>query len=136
MFDNLQHAEDGSIVVFTLLFVVALLALIGLVVDGGRAIAAKESAMAETEQAARVGADMLSRSALYDGWIKDNYAQAIDAAEIYMLHSGHPGTASVYGGTVVAAIDPYNMPTTFLAIIGIKSLSISAVSSVTNIAGP
>lgn len=131
-----QTREEGSIVIFTVMFSIVLLALLGLAIDGGRAMAAKESAIDEAEQAARAGANILSRSALYSGQVRENPIGAIIAAEMYMRKSGHPGIAGVYGRTVVASITPYRIPTTFLSIIGINTFTISASSSATSVAGP
>ena len=49
------------------LFTVALLAIAGLVIDGGYALGAKREAMNNAEQAARAGADALNQGALRDG---------------------------------------------------------------------
>ncbi|MGD0638515.1 MAG: hypothetical protein ABSA72_10805, partial [Nitrososphaerales archaeon] len=54
---------------FVAVLALALLVLLGLVVDGGRAAAAKDAAQADAEQAARFGADQLSVSAARAGEI-------------------------------------------------------------------
>lgn len=56
-------SEEGAITAFAVLLLVALMALLGLVVDGGAAFLAHQSAETEAEQAAVGG----SRSAVRRG---------------------------------------------------------------------
>src|SRR5581483_8008697 len=51
-----RRDDDGSVTAFVAVLLVALFALMGLVVDGGTAISAQQSAVDEAEQAARAGA--------------------------------------------------------------------------------
>jgi len=104
-----------------MLICVALIAVLALVVDGGRALSARETALSEAEQAARVGAPQLSVSSLHEGLTTFQVATATAAAEQYMAAAGHPGSAVVIGTCVVAtggiagtAIDflplPFSLP--------------------------
>ena len=52
---------------FVMLLCVALLAVLALVVDGGRALSARETALGDAEQAARVGAAQLSVASMHAG---------------------------------------------------------------------
>ena len=54
--------ERGASTVFIVLFTVAMLAVAGLVIDGGYALGAKREAMNSAEQAARAGADALDEA--------------------------------------------------------------------------
>ena len=54
--------DNGSFTVFIAVLALALFSLIGLVIDGGRAVAAQTTATGEAEQAARLGADRISGS--------------------------------------------------------------------------
>ncbi|GAA3831303.1 hypothetical protein GCM10022226_60440 [Sphaerisporangium flaviroseum] len=54
-----ETGERGSVAVFTVLFSVAVLILVGLLVDGGGAINARLRAADIAEQAARAGADSI-----------------------------------------------------------------------------
>jgi len=109
-------------------------ALIGLVVDGGAALTAHQSAQVEAEQAARSGAGALSVDALRSGTVQLDAAAAVSAAEQFTATAGHPGTATVTGGIVTVRIQ-YAVPTVVLGIIGIRNLRVSAVASAENLTG-
>jgi hypothetical protein len=127
-------SEDGSISAFVALMLVALLAVIGLVVDGGSALSARQSATDEAEQAARAGAGALSVSALRSGVIQIDQQQAIAAAVGFTVAAGHPGTASVSSGTVTVRIH-YRIHTDILGIIGLATLPVSASASAVDVEG-
>ncbi len=120
---------------FVMLICVALMALLGLVVDGGRALSAREAALSEAEQAARVGAAQLSVASLHAGLTTFQVAGATAAAKQYMATSGHPGSAAVVGTCVVATVRTYRLATPFLALIGIDDLPVSASAAATVVIG-
>ena len=126
--------DQGSITAFVALMMVAILALAGLVVDGGSDLSAHQSAVDEAEQAARAGAGALSVEALRSGSLQLDAAQAVTAAEQFTAAAGHPGTATVSGGTVTVAVR-YRVRTQILGIIGISTLPVSASASAVNIQG-
>ncbi len=128
------RADQGSISAFVALMLVAVFALIGLVVDGGSALSARQSAADEAEQAARAGAGELSVDALRSGSLQLDQAQAVAAAERFTVAAGHPGTATVSSGTVNVSLH-YQIHTEILGIIGIDTLSISASASAVNLSG-
>jgi Flp pilus assembly protein TadG len=129
-----SRREDGSLSVFVVILATALFALVGLVVDAGRAIAAKGAAMDEAEQAARTGADQVSIDALRQGQVEIEPAAAVQAAEGYLNAVGQSGTASVSGSTVTVRIYG-SEPTVILSIVGIDHIDFSAVASATNVHG-
>ncbi len=126
--------QDGSISAFVVLLLVALMALLGLVVDGGAALSARQSAADEAEQAARAGAGALSVEALRTGSLQLDPAAAVAAAESFAAAAGHPGTATVSGGVVTVQIH-YRMATEVLGLVGIDSLPVSAVASAADVQG-
>jgi len=128
------RGQEGSISAFLAFFAVALFALMGLVLDGGRAINAQQSAYDEAEQAARAGAGALSIDGLRAGSVTIDTQTAIAAAEAYTVSSGHPGTASVTNGRVTVNVK-YRIPTSILGIVGISTLSVSATASAVNVHG-
>lgn len=130
-----RRADGGAVTPFVLVLCVALVALLGLVADGGRALAAREAAMTEAEQAARLGADQLSLASLHAGSIVVSTAAAVAAAEAYMAAEGHRGTAAVVGGRVVATVDTYPLSTPLLALVGIDSVAVGASASATTVDG-
>ncbi len=126
--------EGGAIAAFVVLVMVALLALLGLVVDGGTVLTARQAATAEAEQAARAGAGALSVDALRAGRIQIDGPAAVVAAERFMVAAGHPGTAVVAGGVVTVRID-YQVPTAILGVIGIDRLDVSATAAAVDVGG-
>jgi len=127
--------DSGSVTPFVTLLFTVLLALLALVVDGGRALGAREAALGEAEQAARLGAAQLSVTSLHAGLARLPTAEAVGAAEAYMAATGHPGTAVVMGTSVVATVHPFRLRTPLLAIVGIGSLPISVSASATSVVG-
>jgi len=119
---------------FVAVLLVALFALMGLVVDGGTAISAQQSAVDEAEQAARAGAGALSVDALRSGAVRLDPQAAVAAADAFTIAAGHPGTATVSGGTVSVEIH-YRVPTDILGLVGISSLPVSASASAVDEAG-
>jgi Flp pilus assembly protein TadG len=113
---------------------VALLVIVGMAVDTGRAITAQRLAADEAEQAARSGEGQLSIQALRDGRVGLNVPSAVEAAENYTVLSGHPGVATVINGMVTVRI-VVTIPTTILGIAGVKTITVSANSSASDVRG-
>jgi len=128
------RTDVGALTAFVALLLVGLVALIGLVVDGGAVLTAHQSAQVEAEQAARSGAGALSVDALRNGAVQLDAPAAVSAAEQFTATAGHPGTATVTGGIVTVRIQ-YVVPTVVLGIVGIRSLRVSAVASAENLQG-
>jgi Flp pilus assembly protein TadG len=116
------------------LLVVAMLVLMGLVIDGGSAISAQQSAFDEAQQAARAGAGALSVDALRAGSLQIDQQAAVTTAEAFTVAAGHPGTATVSGGAVRVEIH-YRIATDILSIVGITSMPVSASASAVDVAG-
>ena len=127
-------AEGGSISAFLVLLMVALFALMGMVLDGGSALAARQSATDEAEQAARAGAGALSVDSLRSGSVEIDQEQAVEVAEQFTVAAGHPGTATVEAGTVTVRIQ-YRIPTQVLGIIGVTTLPVVASASAVDVEG-
>lgn len=126
--------EDGSITAFMVLCIAALLALLGLVVDGGTALTARQAAADEAEQAARAGAGALSTASLRAGTIALDPVAAVAAAEAFTDEAGHPGTASVSGEVVTVTVR-YRIDTVLLGIVGVDTLPVSGVASAVDVGG-
>ena len=77
----------------------ALVLMIGLVLDGGLTLAARERALGEAQEAARAGAQAVNL-AIYrqDGDLVLNPAQAAADADAYLASIGATGTATATGG--------------------------------------
>nr|NLD41774.1 hypothetical protein [Actinomycetales bacterium] len=122
-----RHAERGSVSMFAVVSVLGLFIAIGLVVDGGRKIRAIETAQAIAQDAARVAGNQLDfTSNLLDGSRPEiDVDAAISAGNAAIATAGgdpsSPGV-SVSGYTVSATVH-VTVPTTFLSVIGIASVT-------------
>jgi hypothetical protein len=103
-------------------------------VDSGRAISAQRLLADEASQAARAGAGRLSVNALRDGRLVIDGASAVQAAEKYMVLDGHPGTAWVHNGIVSVRVVE-SVPTTILGIVGVRTITVSATASASDVSG-
>ena len=129
-----RAGENGSLTVFVAVFSLALFALFGLVVDGGRAVAAQSNAATEAEQAARIGAGQISVDAIRMGSVEVDSAAATQAAEQYLRTSGSTGTVTVVGQTVTVHIQAEE-PTVILGIIDVRQIEIAATASAKDVHG-
>ena len=128
------RGETGSFTVFVAVLAVGLWVLLGLVVDSGRAIAARAAALSEAEQAARAGVAQLSVVDLRAGRLARDPVAAARAADQFLTLEGQSGSVVVTGGTVTVIIHT-GIPTTILGMIGIRRISVSAAASATNVHG-
>jgi Flp pilus assembly protein TadG len=64
MLKSIRDRERGSVAVFTAVLAIGVIFLVGLIVDGGNALSARERAYDIAEQAARAAADDLATSQL------------------------------------------------------------------------
>jgi Flp pilus assembly protein TadG len=126
--------DRGSVSAFLACLGVGLFVVVGLVVDGGRALAARRSVIDVAEEAARTGADQLSVDALRRGVYVVDPVSAAQAVEDALLAAGVEGTASVSGDTVTVSVRTA-VPTTILGIVGLKAISVSGAATATNLHG-
>ena len=137
----LRDGERGQITVFVVVIMVALLAVAGLVYDGGRALAAKTTAIDIAQEAARAGAQQVNLAAFRaTGQVVLDAAAAQAAAQAYLAGTGTGDTATVTvtGDTVTVAVSSVQ-PTVFLGLIGIRSLHVIGTATATaesGITGP
>ena len=117
---------------FVVLVAVAMLAVTGLVIDGGYAMGAKRRAMGQAEQAARIGADALDQASLRDGVTEVRRTKAITAATSYLGSVGANGSVAVDGGRVVVTVTD-KQPTAILSAVGIGSLPVRASATALSI---
>jgi hypothetical protein len=133
-FRGAKHDESGVLTAYVAVLAMALLAIVGMAVDSGRAIAAQGLAAGEAEQAARAGAGQLSLQGLRDGQLYVDPSAAVRTAEASMVRSGHPGTATVSNGIVTVRVVVV-VPTTILGIVGVQSITVSATASASDVSG-
>jgi len=123
-----DRGPEGSLTVLVAVLAVALFAIAGLAIDGGRALAAREEASAEAEQAARAGAQAVSISALRQGRVVLDPVIAVADADEYLRQIGVDGSATATATTVTVTVDA-GVPTTILGLIGIQRLAVRATAS-------
>lgn len=127
--------DEGAVTLFVVVLAAALLAMAGLVIDGGYALAARQEASSVAEQAARAGADAISQASLHSrGPLHLDPAAARRAAESYLATTGHEGQTTVAGDAVTVTVR-ITRPTAILSAIGIADLSSTATATASGITG-
>lgn len=121
--------DEGQISAFVLTLLVAILALAGLTLDGGLALAAKIRATGHAESAARAGAQALDLGAYRaTGAVRLVPAHATAQARTYLATVGTTGTVTVTGDTVTVTVTA-TQPTQLLGLVGIRALSVHGSAS-------
>lgn len=122
-------ADEGRATAFVVVLTVAILALAGLTLDGGLALAAKVKANGEAEAAARAGAQAIDLSAYRStGTLHLVPAQAVTDAQSYLATVGASGAVTVSGDTVTVTITA-TQGTQLLGMVGISSLTVHGTGS-------
>jgi hypothetical protein len=132
--------ERGTITLMLLVMFLALLALAGIVIDGGAKLDQAENANAIAQEAARAGAGMVNQSkALATGSFTVDQAQALAAALQYLAHQGYRCCVTADGPDAIRVMDTVTAPTHVLSIIGIdtmRSTGSATASLATGVTGP
>jgi hypothetical protein len=130
----IDRDEHGSVTVFVVGVLLALIVMGGLVFDGGAIIAGHREADAEAEGAARAAAEQISIPALRSGEVQLNTTEATAAAQKYLSQYGHAGTITVNGDTVTVTVT-YPVDMQVLDVIGIRSKSVTGTAHATAVEG-
>lgn len=118
------RAEQGQVSAFIVVLTTGILALAGLTLDGGLALAATVRACGHAEAAARAGAQAIDLTAYRgSGIVRLVPAQAIAHAQAHLAAEGATGTVTVSGDTVTVTVTA-SQPTQLLGLIGIGSLQV------------
>lgn len=116
--------ERGQVTAFLVVGVTGLLALVGLVLDGGLALAAKVEAIGHAQEAARAGAQQLDLAAYRDdGTVTLDPQQASAAAHQYLSAAGASGTVTVAGDTITVTVTAVQ-PTQILGVVGLNDITV------------
>ncbi len=120
---------------FTCLLTVAMLIMIGLVVDGGYVLAARRRAIDEANGAARAGAEALAPSTYRTSGSLDLDPTAADAAaQGYLAAAGHSGSVTVNANVVTVTLN-FDQPMSLLRIIGIDTVNVSGRGQARSVRG-
>jgi 3-deoxy-D-arabino-heptulosonate 7-phosphate (DAHP) synthase len=129
--------ERGQVTAFVVIFVVALIFIAGLVIDGGVGLAAKRRAMNEAQAAARAGAQALDTAAYRRGATSQlDPGQARQAALDYLGRTGHQAGAEVQVTVDTVTVDEtLEQRLNILGVAGMRSISVSGHGSARTVHG-
>jgi Flp pilus assembly protein TadG len=144
---GMRDARDrGSITLMLLALFVALIALAGIVIDGGAKLDQAENANAIAQEAARAGAGMVNQATAYaSGTFTVDPGQAVAAARQYLASNGYDpaggyvATVTPVGNDSIRVTVTVTGHTKVLSIIGINrmtSTGTATASLVTGVTGP
>lgn len=116
--------EHGSVSAFVIVIATSFLIMVGLSVDVAGHLHAMQEARATAREAARVGGQQLQTPTGVRGLgaVADP-GLAAAAAEAYLASAGVAGSASVTGPASISVDVTSVYPTTFLSIVGVRSMS-------------
>jgi hypothetical protein len=127
--------EQGQVTVLVAGVLVALIAMAGLVFDGGDILAAHRRADNEAAGAARAAAQAVSASDLLaTGTVVLDPTRARAAALAYLARTGHAGVVDVNGNTVHVAVT-FREPVQILGIVGVASATVHGEASALAVRG-
>lgn len=127
--------DSGQVTAFAVVFCVALLAVAGLVLDGGLALSAKVQALDTAQAAARQGAQQLDLvSYRSTGIARLDPTRAAEAARTWLASAGIEGEATATTTTVTVTVRR-TTGTQLLQLVGVHELHVSATASATAVQG-
>ena len=137
----MRDSEQGSLSLMVVVLFAALVAMAGIVVDGGAKLTADENAAAIAQEAARAGAASVDASRAYaTGTFVVDQPEAVIAADGYLSAAGYRQyTVTADGADAIRVTVRVTEPTRFLSLIGIDSFTCSGTaiaSLVTGVTGP
>jgi hypothetical protein len=126
-----RTSDAGQITAFVVVMMAALILLVGLVLDGGLTLDARERALAEAQEAARAGAQAVDL-AVYrqDGSLVLDPPEAVADARAYLAGIGASGTVRVSGNVVTVTVSIVQ-PMQILDAAGLSSITVHATASAT-----
>jgi Flp pilus assembly protein TadG len=134
------EGERGSLTLMLAVLFIALLALAGIVIDGGAKLAAAENATSVAQEAARAGAGIVSKTTAYSrGVFVVNQAAAVGAAQQFLSSSGYHGTVSPVGANSIRVSVRITAPSRVLSIISIDTMTVTGTATaqlVSGVTGP
>ena len=98
------RGDAGFVSAWTVVIAVACWAMVGLVVDGGRALRERSSAFGAAAAAARAGVQEIDERAAALGALELDEEEAEESADEYLDHHGFDGTVTVDGLDVIVTV--------------------------------
>jgi Flp pilus assembly protein TadG len=137
-----EAGDRGSITLMLLALFVALIALAGIVIDGGAKLNQAENANAIAQEAARAGAGMVNQANAYaNGTFTVDPAQAVAAAQQYLASNdydpanGYTTTVATVGTESIRVTVTVTSRTHVLSIIGIDTMTSSGSATASLVTG-
>ncbi|MFJ7213602.1 pilus assembly protein TadG-related protein [Amycolatopsis sp. NPDC098790] len=119
---NWWSTEEGRVSVFVVVLMIGLLALAGLGLDGGLALATKVRATGQAESAARAGAQAIDLAAYREtGALRLAPAHAEELARRYLADVGATGSVTATTDTVAVTVTT-SQRTQLLSLVGIPAI--------------
>lgn len=116
--------EQGTVTVFVVGLMLALMLVAGLVFDGGNVLAARQEAANAASSAARAGVQALDvTAARSSGGTPLDASAAIERAASYLAQTGYTGTASVQGNQVLVEVT-ITRQTFLLGLAGLTRITV------------
>lgn len=122
---RVRDQRGVSLTAFTAVVMVALILMVGLVVDGGARSAAQRRAESVASAAARAALDAGSGERLAGG---TGAMAGVQAGQAVIADSGLQGEVSIDGDRATARVRG-TVSTAFLGLIGVNTLSVSATAT-------
>lgn len=116
--------ERGTVTAFVTVATVAMLMATGLVLDGGRILAAHRDADDQASSAARAGAQAVDIDALRVRSTRVDARAAVAAARAYLGRHGYSGTARVRGDRVEVRVT-LRQATPLLSLVGMRTVTVT-----------
>lgn len=129
--DKNRYNDQGTVTLFVIVLFVALLAAIGLVIDGDAKIRAAREASAVAEEAARAGAGHIDvdRAYAHGSHFTIDPNTAASAARTYLALTGRTGTVEAASSRQIRVTVTISKRTTLLALIGITEVHVTKTAS-------
>ncbi|MCU0263288.1 MAG: pilus assembly protein TadG-related protein [Candidatus Nanopelagicales bacterium] len=126
------RADDGAVTLFVAIAMVGLLALAGLVVDGGAKVRAVQRADRLAAEAARAAGQAIDLGAVLEGSdVRVDRRAALVAAESHLRAAGVDGSVRVVdGGAGIVVSTTTSAPTVFLGLVGVPSFTVRGSAEV------
>lgn len=118
-------SERGAVTAFVTVAAVAMMMATGLVLDGGRVLAAHREADDQAGAAARVGAQAVDVDALRVRRMRIDARAAVSAARAHLRRHGYSGSARVRGDRVEVTVT-LRQATPLLSLVGTRTVTVSA----------
>jgi hypothetical protein len=123
--------DDGQVTGFAVIMVTAMLAVAGLVLDGGLAVSAKVRALDIAQSAARAGAARLDLAAYRSaGLVRLDVPDATAAARAWLSAASATGTVTVTPAQVHVEVTAVSR-TQLLGVVGVDTITVHADATAT-----